>query len=99
MVYTYAVLEETLRKYKSEGKKLEKLDLLAYDTDSCLVPCQNWADVGYFSPPIKAIYIERDDSLPPNYNVVRRDGEYTRGILYVVVDQNTARNHGINLCG
>jgi len=98
MVFTYAVTEQKFTDITKKNKrKFRKLDLICHDTEMTLVPNQNWGDVGYFSPPIKAVYIDDDPSLPLNYSVRRRDGHMYRGIVYAVVDKETAHRHGINL--
>jgi len=98
MVFTYAVTEQKLAELTRRNKrKFRKLDLICHDTEMTLVPTQKWGDVGYFSPPLKAVYIDDDQSLPPNYSVMRRDGHIYRGIVYVVVDKDIAQRHGINL--
>ena len=98
MVYTYAITEEKLRELTTKNKsRFRKLDLICHDTDMVLVPNQNWGDVGYFTPPIKAIYLDDDPSLPTNYSVRHKDGHMYRGIVYAVVDKEVAKRHGINL--
>ena len=98
MVYTHAVTEEKLRQLTEKNNcRFRKLDLICHETDMVLVPNQNWGDVGYFTPPIKAIYLDENPSLPTNYSVRRRDGHMYKGIVYAVVDKEVAKKHGINL--
>ena len=100
MVFTYALTEKKLREITKQNKRnFRKLDLICHDTELIFVPNQNWGDVGYFTPPLKAVYLDEDPNLPTNYSVRRRDGTMYRGTIYAVVDKNVARNHGINLLG
>jgi len=100
MVFTYALTEQKLREItKQNKKKFRKLDLICHDTEFALVPNQNWADVGYFTPPLKAVYLDEDPHLPTNFSIRHRNGTMYRGTIYAVVDKNVARNHGINLLG
>lgn len=93
---TYAVTQDTVDKL-SKNKKLEQLRLIDYDTDHALVSSQNWGDVGQINPPIEALYFEKDETLPPNYNIIHRNGAIRRGIYYVVVTKKSAHYHGIFL--
>ena len=97
-MFTYAVTNETIQKVM-KTKKLEKLRLIDYNTDYALIPSQQWGDVGQFTPPIDAIYFEKDESIPLNYNIMHRNGAVRRGIYYVVVSEKIARYHGISLNG
>ena len=98
MVHTHAITEEKLRQLTIEKKsRFKKLDLICHDTDMIFVPNQNWSDVGYFTPPIKAVYIDIDPSLPMNFSVRRRDGLTYRATVYAIVDKEVATRHGINL--
>lgn len=95
-MFTYAVTQETIDKI-SKTKKLEQLRLIDYNTDNALVPSQNWSDVGQFNPPIEALYFERDETLPINFNIMHRNGAFRGGIYYVVVTKKIAHYHGIFL--
>lgn len=96
MPLTYAVTGQKLREL-CKGKEMKKLELMAHDTDMVLIPNQNWGDVGYFTPPIKAVYLDHDPSLPTNYSVKRRDGHFYRGIIYAVISDDVAERHGVKL--
>jgi len=96
MVFTYAVTEKKLNDIK-KIKKLKKLELINHNTEQIFVPNQNWGDIGFFTPPLKALYIEDDPNLPHNFSITRRDGHIYRGIVYAVVDKKIAYNNGINL--
>ena len=97
-MFTYAVTQNTIDKLM-QNKKLEKLRLIDYNTDYALVPSQDWADVGQFSPPIDALYFESDESMPLNHHVMHRDGSVRRGIYYVVISEKLAHHHGVALNG
>ncbi len=95
-MFVYAVTHETIKKIL-KNKRIEKLRLTDYNTEHALVSLQKWGDVGQFTPPIEALYFEKDEKLPLNYIISHRNRAIRRGIYYVVVSQKTADQHGITL--
>lgn len=99
-MFTYAVTWDTMDLLlKEKQESIERLRLVDYNTDLALVPSQDWGDVGHFTPPIRSLYFERDDTLPLNHSISHRNGSTQRGIYYVVVDKDVAYKHGIHLKG